>query len=239
MVVWISRFYVLSTLAQVPSQTNALPPRQQDQLSKLVPGFIKTSLFLKRTLVKIAINPEKVAKAVSTLASSTTNAVSYERFSADNGVCSIGLNKYKELKHIEDLTLQYLGTDAIQDRPRKVGTEIARDYLSRNRPSLVIESASSTSLTRPDLKIPSCQTTLSLTPGTSDGGTSAADSTNTSYEIPDDSARNEKDASRKVKGLNRRQVLADAMMLGPRYDGFDKFPLIATWDISSQGINLW
>ena len=95
--------------------------------------------------MKIAINSEKVAKAISTLASSTTNAVYYERFSADNGVCSIGLDKYKELKHIEDLTLQYLGTDVIQDRLRKVGAEIARDHLSRSRPSLVIESAPSTS----------------------------------------------------------------------------------------------
>ena len=87
------------------TKSNALPPRQQDQLSKLVPGFIKTSLFLIKTLVKIAIDSEKVAKAISTLASSTTNAVYYERFGADNGVCLIGLDKYKELKHIEDLTL--------------------------------------------------------------------------------------------------------------------------------------
>ena len=180
------------------------------------------SLFLKRTVEKLAVDSDQVAKDTSALASSTTNVVNYERFSADNGVCSSRLDKYKELKHIEDLTLEYLGTDAIQDRLRKVGAEIARDYLSRNRPNLVIESASSTSLTRPEFRFPSCQTTLSQTPGTSEGGTCAAAST-TSYEVPNDSARNEKDPSRKIKNLNRRQVLADAMMLGSGYDGFDNF----------------
>ena len=136
------------------TNSSILPPRQQDHLSNLVPAIVKMSLFLKRNLVKFAVDSEKVAETMSTLASSTSNAVKYERFSADNGVGSIKLDKYKKLEYIENLTLEYLDTDAIQDRLRKVGAEIAMDYLSRNRPNLVIESASSTSLARPELKFP-------------------------------------------------------------------------------------
>jgi hypothetical protein len=56
----------------------------------------------------------------------------YERFSADNRVCFIKMDKYKKLAEIERLTLEYLDTDAIKQRLSRVAEEIARDYLAKH-----------------------------------------------------------------------------------------------------------
>ena len=92
-------------------------------------------LFLKRNLTKMATNSESVAGAMRTIAhvSSTGNSlrIKYERFSADNGVCFIKMDKYKKLAEIEKLTLEYLESDAIQQRLGRVAEEIARDYLAK------------------------------------------------------------------------------------------------------------
>jgi len=94
-------------------------------------------VFLKRTLTEFAVNSENIANHMMTLAWVSKDSASldlkYERFSADNGVCYIKLDSYKELEQIENLTLQYLGTRETQTRLKEVGEEIAREYLQKRR----------------------------------------------------------------------------------------------------------
>lgn len=165
------------------TKSEELPPRQRDRLASFVPSFIRMSLFLKRTLTEIAIGSENEADVMDSIAVASSGDVSYERFSADNGVCYIKMDKYKELHSINDLTTTYIRSDATQARLKKVGEEIAMDYLSKHRPKIINGSAPSNSLTVPDPNGPSSQNALSQTPETSEPGTSGAATTDSSCGI--------------------------------------------------------
>jgi hypothetical protein len=92
-------------------------------------------LFLKKNLTEMATNSERVAGAMRTIAhvsSSGNIRTKYERFSADNGVCFIKMDKYKKLAEIERLTLEYLGNDTIKQKLSRVAGEIALDYLAKH-----------------------------------------------------------------------------------------------------------
>lgn len=109
--------------------------RSQSKFTFLVPGALRMVLFLKRNLTKIATNSERVAAAMKTIAHVSTSGnirAKYERFSADNGVCFIKMDKYKKVADIERLTLEYLGNDAIQRRLSRVAEEIASDYVEKH-----------------------------------------------------------------------------------------------------------
>lgn len=175
------------------TKSEVLPPRQRDRLADFVPGFIRMTLFLKRTLTEFAVNSESIADHMHSVAQVSSGNVEYERFSADTGVCYIKMDKYKKLELIEQLTIKYLESPEIKGRLKKVGEDIAIDYLLKRRPEIATESASLTSLTIPVPNAASSQATSSQTPETSEPSTSAAASTSDSCECPDSDTR--KDAN--------------------------------------------
>ena len=134
---------------------NNKPPRKRDVLAELlVPGAIRMGVFLKETLTEIAVKSENIADQMVTLAQVSNEDsrfdVRYERFSADNGVCYIKLDKHKELEQIEALTRDYIKHATTQNRLVSLGKDIARDYLqthshgAANQPAPTTEPAPST-----------------------------------------------------------------------------------------------
>jgi hypothetical protein len=116
------------------TEPNIAKFRSQSNFAFLVPGALRMFLFLKKSLTKMATNSERVAGAMKTIAhvsSSGNIRTKYERFSADNGVCFIKMDKYKKLMEIERLTLEYLRSDVIQLKLSRVAEEIATDYLEK------------------------------------------------------------------------------------------------------------
>ena len=113
------------------------PPRKRDVLAELlVPRTIRMGIFLKETLTEIAVKSERVTNDMVTLAR-VSNAdsefdVRYERFSADNGVCYIKLDKHKELQEIEARTIDYIKHATTQTRLNALGKDIAGDYLQKH-----------------------------------------------------------------------------------------------------------
>ena len=137
------------------------PPRKRDVLAELlVPGTIRMGVFLKETLTEIAVKSEKIAGQMVTLARVSKEDsrfdVRYERFSADNGVCYIKLDKHKELEEIEALTIDYIKHATTQDRLVSLGKDIAKDYLqthpygAANQPAPTTEPAPSTVVDVPE-----------------------------------------------------------------------------------------
>jgi hypothetical protein len=103
-------------------------------LANFMPGVLRMALFLKSALKNIAVDSETTAGIMTGLAS-TNNYFKYVRFSADNGVCFIELDKFKELGEIERLTSAYLETPTVRRRMERVAGDIAKDYLENERPA--------------------------------------------------------------------------------------------------------
>jgi hypothetical protein len=109
--------------------------REPGFFTRLVPPAFRRLAFLKRTLTKIATNSENEARKMNTIAHVSQrgdNPIEFKRFSANNGVCYIELDKYKELESggkIEMLTREYLGIKETRDKLQQVANDIARDYL--------------------------------------------------------------------------------------------------------------
>ena len=101
----------------------------------ITPRALQIFLFLKRNLTKIVTNSERVAESIRIIAyiSSTRSNLrtKYERFSANNRVCFIKMDKYKKLAEIERLILAYLDVDTIKQRLSRVAEEMALDYLAK------------------------------------------------------------------------------------------------------------
>lgn len=110
---------------------------RQAKLAFLVPGAIRMFLFLRKNLTKMAVNSERIAKQMETLAmvSGDRFCIKYDRLSADNGICFIKMDKFKKLQIIEDLTEEYLETDKVQQKLERMGRDIARDYLQKTEGS--------------------------------------------------------------------------------------------------------
>ena len=100
------------------------------------------SIFLKRTLTEFAVNSENIADQMRIMAWTSTGGridFKYHRFSADNGVCYIKMDKYKALSDIEDLTRQYLENPTTQTDLQNLGEEIGRDYIQRHATGMVVK----------------------------------------------------------------------------------------------------
>ena len=137
------------------------PPRKRDLLAELlVPGTIRMGIFLKETLTEIVVESKKITDQMVTLARVSNEDsrfdVRYERFSADNGVCYIKLDKHKKLEEIEALTIDYIKHATTQDRLKTLGKEIAGDYLQKHpygaatQPAPTTEPAPSTVIKVPE-----------------------------------------------------------------------------------------
>ena len=101
-----------------------------------VPAAYRMFTFIKRILVEAAVNAERVDDQMKTLARTNKSAervIKFERFSADNGVCFLKLDKYKALGLVESLTEKYLKNPEVASRLQVLGTEIAREYLEQRR----------------------------------------------------------------------------------------------------------
>lgn len=70
--------------------------------------------------------------------------VRYERFSANNGVCYIKMDKFNELGRIITLTQEYLASPGIQQALQILAEDIAKDYLEAH------STVHSANLTVPD-----------------------------------------------------------------------------------------
>ena len=118
------------------TRSEALPRRQRDRLAQLVPAPLRMAVFLKRTLTEFAVNSEKTAvhmRLMSWVSQGSSSAdVSYVRFSADNGVCYIKMDKHKALNRIAQLTQDYLEKPATQASLEEAARDIAKDYLRRH-----------------------------------------------------------------------------------------------------------
>lgn len=89
------------------TESQALKSPQGDALADYVPGFIRMTFFLKRTLKKTVASSEAIAGQMVTLAQISNEGsisdLNYYRFSADNGVCCIKIDEYKKLDRICEL----------------------------------------------------------------------------------------------------------------------------------------
>jgi patatin-like phospholipase/acyl hydrolase len=107
------------------TKPNTLPDRRRDRLATFLPPFIRMGVFLKRTLTEFATNSENVADQLKILSSvsgpSSSVDFKYKRFSADNGVCYIKMDSYKQLALIENLTRKYLEREDTQSNLRLLG----------------------------------------------------------------------------------------------------------------------
>ena len=109
--------------------------------AKLMPAPVRMAVFLKKTLMKTATESERVAKHMRVLArvsgsDSQMAQVDYVRFSENNGICYVELDKYKELERIKEKTRAYLQTTSTQNRIKRVASEMAADYLHGKPPQL-------------------------------------------------------------------------------------------------------
>ena len=89
-------------------------------------------MFLKQTLVEIAMNAEEKAEFMRTISYLNPNVVMYERFDASHGVSNFKLDDYQALDQIKAKTILYLEEQATVDLLEEVGLAIATDYINNN-----------------------------------------------------------------------------------------------------------
>lgn len=117
--------------------TGTKPPGSNDHrpsiLANLTPPAFRMAAFLRKTLTQMAVNSENTAKHMESLARVSRNTSScdvyYKRFSANNGVCYIKLDKFNELERITTLTQEYLASPEIQQALQRLAEDMAKDYL--------------------------------------------------------------------------------------------------------------
>jgi hypothetical protein len=147
-------------------------------------GFIRMGMFLKRELKKIAVDSERTAEYMRSLAE-TAGDIKYVRFSADTGVCFVELDKYKELEKIADLTSKYLSNPRVQGKMHRVAEEVAADYLAN------AGHLTSDRLEVPDTKVFRPQTPISeADPSKSQASSATKSSTDRSKDWSENSAQN-------------------------------------------------
>jgi hypothetical protein len=113
-----------------PSRPNG---RNPGFVANLTPPALRMAAFLHRTLKQAAVSSENTAKQMEGLARVSRNSdscdVRFVRFSANNGLCYIKLDKFKKLDMITTLTQDYLATQEVRQGLQKLAADIARDYL--------------------------------------------------------------------------------------------------------------
>lgn len=124
------RFVNLGTGDQ-PNMTESR--NRSSKFAILIPAPIRMMLSLKKKLTRMAVNSERIADVMCGLAKVAGGrfSIEYARFSADNGVCFIKMDKYKQMPEVKKLTGDYLATAKVQRRLRRLGSDIAKDYLAR------------------------------------------------------------------------------------------------------------
>ena len=100
-----------------------------------IPEFIRSAKFLKRILVEAAADAENVVGQMESLAHASQKGgkIKYERFSADNELCFIKLDKYRAIDKIEELTQDYLSKTQVQVKLQSLAKELAEEYLENRR----------------------------------------------------------------------------------------------------------
>ena len=109
-----------------------IDPGKRGWLGSLVPAIISKGVFLKQTLIDIAVNSEEKAEFMREFQYLNPN-FKYERFDANNGVSNIKLDDYGALDKIEERTMLYLDEQTTKDMLEEVGEAIAQDYLASHR----------------------------------------------------------------------------------------------------------
>lgn len=109
-------------------------PSRSSGIANLIPRPIRMALFLKSALKNIAVDSERTAGRLRSLAA-TSPHLSFVRFSADNGVCFVELDDYKQLAQIERLTVDYLNSDKIKEKIERTAAAIVKDFLENERAS--------------------------------------------------------------------------------------------------------
>ena len=113
------------------TQTSDSPKRHREGFAKFVPGLIRMAIFLKETLQEIAVESETVAGDMEDIEFLTEGNIKYIRFSAENGLCWIKLDKYREISRIEELTREYIRDEKTQNDLANLAFDIATDYCTR------------------------------------------------------------------------------------------------------------
>jgi hypothetical protein len=99
-------------------------------MTRIMPGA-RNVTFLANIFRETVVDAELVADTMTSIARIRGGYpdVKYERFSADNGVAGIKMDGYKDLDKIEKWTQNYLDTLKVEIELKRVGEEIAREYL--------------------------------------------------------------------------------------------------------------
>lgn len=154
------------------TKTDQLQSRRRDTLARLLPSPIRMGVFLKTTLTEFAVESEKTAQQMATMARISGGCINlkWERFSADTGLCYIKLDKYKpkHLERIENLTREYLEAQRTQRHLQRVAKQLATEYLQRHNNRLSVPPSTSPLPPQPQAPLPH----LLLSPQTSDIKTS-------------------------------------------------------------------
>ena len=195
--------------------------RSRSGRNTYVPTSYRMLKFVKRTLTEAAVDPEQVAGWMSRSAevsNSPEKLLKFERFSADNGVCFIKLDKHKMLQRVSELTQLYLENRKVDDRLKVLATDIAHEYLEKHRPEPAVVSpnevdrAASThlpSLAQPSSSISTPQTVPVPTPRSPEVGADGRPSINENSDI-DTQAIHDIFNSRVVESLSSQSSSANS-----------------------------
>ena len=188
------------------TKTDELPLPREGRLTGYVPGPIRMLVSLMKTFVEAAVNSENTANQMRTLAK-TGEAIRFERYSANNGVCFIKLDNYKALDKVTKLTRDYLNGNAVRTSLQTLGTEIAREYLQNRRPETAAKSVPHKSQTgfRPDASTPRTSHTNSTAPITGDLTSHTAASQSLDNALPRDTSAKANSSS--LESMNSTQTI--------------------------------
>ena len=172
------RFTNIGTGAKV----DEVEPGKRDRLAGLLPGVIRKGVFLKQTLMEIAVNSEEKAEFMRHFQELNPDVIMFERFDANHKVSNIKLDDHSALQDIRERTQLYLEEQYTIDLLQAVGTDIATDYKNmRNR--LYNENVQAMDLASDQSQQPlHASNTLPATSSTSTGPSSQ--SNHTAHETP-------------------------------------------------------
>ena len=110
------------------AKKDEVEPGKRDRLASLLPSFIRTGMFLTKTLKEIAVNSSKTVDIMTIFHDINPNRFMYARSDADQGVSNIKLDNYLALDDLRTKTNLYLEEQGTKDRLEEVGEAIAIDY---------------------------------------------------------------------------------------------------------------
>ena len=117
------------------------PTPASDRFASFKPSIINMGGWIKRTLTAISVESENTAQNMSLMAEWAPDRIKYERFSADTGVFSVKMDKYKKLGDITRMTREYLASEPVRARLEGVARGIANDYQQRSQPPMIVDAS--------------------------------------------------------------------------------------------------